>query len=411
MTFHLANVAESKLVSEYGSPLYVYQLDAVVAALADLRDALPAEAALYYSLKANPHPQIAATLREGDCHAEISSEGELAAARAAGFPGADCLYTGPAKSAEEIAAALDAGVTLFSVESSADYRRVARAAASAGKLARCLIRVSGSASGAAGLRMTGVSSQFGVDARELLAEPERFADVEGAQVVGAHFFPVSNVADEECLFGEVAGSIATAARLRRETGLRLKQLDLGGGFAAPYAKPGARPRYPTLRRRLEKVLDAHLPGWRDGSPLIAFESGRHLVGGCGTLICSVADIKQRADRTFVLLDTGIHHLGGLSGLGRMLPDAAPVPVAESGEQTSTVTLAGPLCTPADVLSRSTRLAGLTPGDLLAFPNLGAYGLTASLIAFLSRPAPAEIVFRGEEPISASRLRITRETIR
>ncbi|WP_214414780.1 type III PLP-dependent enzyme [Sphaerisporangium fuscum] len=409
MILHSSDSVDVELVGRYGSPIYVYQLDAVAAAVADLRAAIPAGATLYYSLKANPHPAVARELRKGGCHAEISSEGELAAARAAGFSGADCLYTGPAKSLEELSAALAAGVTLFSVESAADYGRVARAAANAGTIARCLLRISGTANGGAGLRMTGTASQFGVDAHEFLDSPDRFADFEGARVVGAHFFPVSNVSDEEGLAAELEESIATAARLRREGALRLEYLDLGGGFAAPYAKPGNRPNYPMLRRRVSKALDAHLPEWRDSRMTLAFESGRHLVGDCGRLICCVVDVKDRSGRTFVLLDSGINHLGGLSGLGRMLPEAVPV-LGEEATELTTVTLAGPLCTPADVISRSIDLARLRPGDLIVFPNLGAYGLTASLIAFLGRPSPTEVVLRGDVVVSASRLRLTRETL-
>jgi diaminopimelate decarboxylase len=50
---------------------------------------------------------------------------------------------------------------------------------------------------------------------------------------------------------------------------------------------------------------------------------------------------------------------------------------------------------------------LTTGDHVVIPNVGAYGLTASLIAFLGRPAPAEVVIDGEQVVSASRLELVR----
>jgi diaminopimelate decarboxylase len=391
---------DAELVRRFGTPLYVYQLDDITRALRDLRAALPQHSALHYSLKANPHPDLVAHLGAGGCHAEVSSDGELAVAVAAGVAGERCLYTGPAKTAAEIAAAVGLGVRRFSVESAVDFQRVAWVAAVAGVVAECLVRVATTAGGAGGLRMTGAPTQFAVDPDDLFAHPERFADLPGATLVGAHFFSVSNVAGEDDLIDELVGGIRTAARMRR-AGYRMHHVDLGGGFASPYARPGERPRYPRLRERLEVELDGRLPGWRTGRPAVAFESGRYLVGDCGRLLCSVSDVKDRAGRRFVLLDGGINHLGGLSGLGRMLPAATPL--AAPHPDAGPATLTGPLCTPADVLSRAAPVGHLVPGQLVVFPHVGAYGLTASLLAFLSRPSPTEVVMRGTQVVSASRL--------
>ncbi|MFD5478823.1 type III PLP-dependent enzyme domain-containing protein [Streptomyces hawaiiensis] len=402
------------LVARYGSPLYVYELGKATAAVASLSASLPKPSALYYSLKANPHPRLARTMRAVGCRAEISSEGELAVALEAGFDPADCLYTGPGKTADEIAAALDAGVLRFSVESEGDHGRVARTAADRGKTAECLLRVNADdARGTSGLRMTGKPSQFGIDSAMLTAAPERFAARPGARPVGLHFFALSNARSPEDLLTSLRSCIVEAARVHRETGLPLEIVDLGGGFAAPYAAEGGLPDYTALREPLEEALDKHLPGWRDGAPRIAFESGRHLVGGAGRLVCTVGDVKESRGHSYVVVDTGIHHLGGLAGLGRLLPlNASPTQLGTDGgvgpqPLVSPVALVGPLCTPADVLTRNTTLADVTPGSILSFPNVGAYGLTASLLGFLSRPVAAEVVLDGGTPVDASRLEIRR----
>jgi diaminopimelate decarboxylase len=407
-------MGDTALVRRFGSPLYVYELDRIAEAVDELRSTLPEPAALHYSLKANPHPDLVQQARLRGCLAEVSSEGELTAALIAGFAGRECLYTGPAKSPGELTAAVAAGVSLFSVESAADLRRTAAVAAAAGRTVECLIRISAPPSGATALRMTGAATQFGVDVAEVLADPTRFRDPDGARVVGAHFFPLSNARDEHGLAAELVASIAWAARLRDGAGLRMSYVDLGGGFAAPYAQPGVAPPYPGLRRTLESSLDTHLTGWRDGRPVVAFESGRRLVGAAGRLVCTVVEVKSRAGRTFVVLDSGINHLGGLSGIGRMLPAAAPEPVARRAGATADpveATITGPLCTPADVLARAVRMVRPEPGDLVAFPNVGAYGMTASLTGFLSRPAPVEVVLRGGVVLSASRLNHRREPVR
>ncbi|MDI5970990.1 type III PLP-dependent enzyme [Streptomyces sp. SL13] len=392
------------LLAAFGSPLYLYRLDAAEDAAHSLRGQLPRGAALYYSLKANPHPALGEVLRAGGCRAEISSTGELAAALEAGWAGEDCLYTGPAKTAGEVAEALGRGVRRFSVESAADLDRVARTAAAQGRTAECLLRINSARSGASGLRMSG-PSKFGVHEADVLARPERFADRPGARVVGAHYFPISTARSEDALIAEFTASIESARRLR-DAGLPLAHLDLGGGFAAPYAEPGERPHYPRLREALETLLSSRLPGWRDGLPAVAFESGRHLVGGCGALVCTVAEVKENEGGRFVLVDSGIHHLGGMAGLGRLVrPAATPEPGAAHPALTSH--LVGPLCTPADVLGSKVPVCAAGPGDVLVVPNTGAYGLTASLLGFLSRPAPAEVFVRGRTVVSASRLTLSR----
>jgi len=397
-----------ELAERFGTPLYVYDLDRVEAARRDLLSALPEPVELFYAVKANPHPQVAAALSSGDgrrCRAEISSTGELSTALSAGFRAAECLYTGPGKTSVELHDAIGRGVRLFSVESPGDLRRIGSVACEHGVVVDCLLRInSATASATTSIRMTGKPTQFGLDSETLPDVIDQLRSVPGTRVLGAHFFPLSNAADEESLVAEFQGTIAVAARMREELGLDLRMVDIGGGFAAPYAAPGNRPVYGKLAEHLAQALDRHLPGWRRGEPLVACESGRHLVGDAGTFLCSVVNVKESRGSTFVIVDAGINAFGGMSGLGRLLPVAVEVdPKEADGSQMVAASLVGPLCTPGDLLGRRVMLPSPAPGDLLTVPNAGAYGLSASLLSFLGRPTPVEVVVRSGRPVSASRL--------
>ncbi|EWC64303.1 Diaminopimelate decarboxylase [Actinokineospora spheciospongiae] len=400
----------AELVGRYGSPLYVYRAEKVEAAAADLRAALPAGAVVMYSLKANPHPELVRVLRGAGCRVELTSTGELASALAAGFDGAECLYGGPGKTVEELTAAFTSGIRHYSVESLADLRRVGSVALAHGTRATCLLRVNPpSNAGGAGLRMTGQPSQFGLD---LDANPDvTGADlaVPGATVHGFHFYPLTNTPDEQTLREELLGSVRVAADLAARWGIEVTHLDLGGGFSTPYAGEGDRPVYTTLREPLERELDARFPAWRTPGFELVFESGRYLVGDSGTLVCTVTDVKTSGPGTYTVLDTGIHHLGGLSGIGRLRPMTARPATPTDAERVPT-SLVGPLCTPADIVNRAASLPAPHPGQLLEIPNVGAYGLTASLVGFLSRPAPTEVLLRGGAVVHASRLRLAREPV-
>ena len=405
-----ATTREDALAERYGSPLYRYDLAEVRAAAADLQAALPAPATVLYSLKANPHPEVVRALRTAGCGAEVTSAGELASALEAGFPAGELLYGGPGKAVHEVAAALDEGVRCFSAESFDDLRRISAEALARGLVADCLLRINVSAaSGSAGMRMTGGSSQFGMDSDDL-PKPDELRSLAGVRVCGLHFYPVTNAQDEEALAAEMTASVRAAAEAAERTGITVERLDLGGGFGAPYAQPAERVRYTALRASLEPELDRCFPGWRDGAPALLFESGRYLAAGCGTLVCTVVDVKRSKGTTYAVLDAGINHLGGMSGLGRLLPmKAVPLPTGAPGTP-EPVHLAGPLCTPADLLGRNVELAGVRPGLRLVIPNVGAYGLTASLLGFLSHPAAAEVVVDGDEVVSAGRLRLRREPL-
>jgi diaminopimelate decarboxylase len=394
------NAAE--VAERYGTPAYVYDLEEVRRAHADLRRGLPDEAVLYYSLKANPHPVVVAELLELGCRTEVSSPGEIRAALAAGADPADLLLTGPGKTEELVALALDLGLTRFSVDSPRDLAQVEALAADRDLAVDTLLRVNADEPvPGAGLAMTGVSSQFGADASWILRESGRFRGV-----TGLHFYMGTNLVSEDVLVRQFEVGLSLAARLEDVLG-DVTEVDLGGGFGAPFGRAGHRPQLPVLAVRVAGLLDERLPGWRRAAPQVAFESGRYLAAEAGTLVSRVLDVKESKGEVFVVLDTGINHLGGMAGLRRIpriLPDVAP---AEGEAEPRESVLAGPLCTPLDVFGRGSELPSLEPGELVTIPNVGAYGLTASLVAFLGFDPPVEVILDGEEVVSASRLALGR----
>ncbi|MFH8559483.1 alanine racemase [Streptomyces sp. NPDC017988] len=390
-------------LADVPTPAYVYDLAEVRRNHARLRASLPERTGLYYSLKANPHPALLRTLREGGARPEVCSTGELTAALEAGWAADTVLYTGPGKRDAEITDALERGVRFFSVDSPHAIEQLSRLAEESGAPARCLLRINDDEPvPGQGLAMTGVASQFGADAGWVLAEPARFANRPHARVVGLHLYMGSNLGEVDALEAQFDRALRTARTLDATLsahGVRCEVLDLGGGFGAPFARAGHAPDLRALRPRLEALFDEEIPGWRDGGPEVVFESGRHLVGTAGTLLTAVLDVKRSHGKDIVVLESGINHLGGMAGM-RRLPPLNPTLVAAQERreaQELTALVAGPLCTPLDTWSRAARLPALRPHDLVAVPNVGAYGLSASLVAFLGHPLPAEAVVDSDRP--------------
>ncbi|MFF7446070.1 MULTISPECIES: type III PLP-dependent enzyme [unclassified Streptomyces] len=396
------------------TPAYVYDLARVRQNAARLREALPEPADLYYSLKANSHPHVLRTLKDAGTLPEVCSPGELDAALAAGWDAGQVLYTGPGKRDQDIDRALHQGVREFCADSPTGLDQLDRLAGRAGMRVRTLLRVNDDRPAAGqGLAMTGVASQFGADTRWITDEPERFGDRPHVEVTGLHLYMGTNLTHVPDLLAQFQQALTTAAGLRTvlapHTARLDTTLDLGGGFGAPFAKEGEAADLSGLREGLADLLDASAPGWRDGAPRPAYESGRHLVGTAGTLLTRVLDVKRSHGRDVAVLESGINHLGGMAGL-RRLPPLNPTLLSDAagrGEPRPTM-VTGPLCTPLDTWARQAPLPPLRPGDLLAVPNVGAYGLSASLLAFLGHPAPLEVAVDGDAAPHISRLTLTRK---
>lgn len=398
----------AELAERVGTPAYIYDADEPGRRVEELRRVLPpsADTSLLYSFKANPLPSLAGELSRSGCEADLTSPGEIAAAREAGFDLSRALYGGPGKSEEEYAGAIRSGLSRFSVESSLDLARLSSAAEKAGVRVEVLLRLNPHSSPKAKLAMSGVASQFGFEEDELRARGAELLRGTGKRVsvVGFHLYWGTQIAESGALLASFEKTVELAGELAPRLGIPLEILNLGGGFPWPYAHRGAGTDLSPLREGLGSLRER---SGLAGKARWWFESGRHLVASSGTLLTRVREIKRsKDDRNFLILDTGIHHLGGMAGLGRIprFSIDLEVPLARLGNETLVVDIVGPLCTPLDCLAKKIEIPRLEPGDLLSIPNVGAYGATASVTAFLSRTPAAEILHRGGEILAMHRLR-------
>ena len=128
--------------------------------------------------------------------------------------------------------------------------------------------------------------------------------------------------------------------------------------------------------------------------LLLHELGRFLVGEAGYYLCQVTDIKVSRERTFLMTDGGLHHhLSNSGNFGQVIRKNYPVVLADKleADDLETVEIAGPLCTPLDIVAASIDLPVAELGDYIAVLQSGAYGATASPQGFLSHPEVKEIL--------------------
>lgn len=384
----------TRLAERVGStPFYAYDRALIAGRMAALRDVLPEEIKLHYSIKANPMPavvQLMSGLADG---LDVASGGELATALDTGFDPRHISFAGPGKSTAELRRAIAAGACL-NAESSGEIERIARQAESLGLAPRVVLRVNPEFElKASGMRMGGGAKPFGIDAERV---PDALAQLRacGIAPLGLHVFCGSQSLKAEAIAEAHARSFELALHLFDGFDTAPQMLNLGAGFGIPYF-PG------------ETALDlapvaANLAHWmprvreRMGALRVSLEAGRYLVGEAGIYVARVVERKESRGQVFLVTDGGLHHHLAASGnFGQIIRKNYPAAIGNrmgaTLTETEIVTVVGPLCTPLDVLAERMELPTAKPGDLVVVFQSGAYGLSASPTAFLGHPAPVEVL--------------------
>ncbi|TDB76036.1 alanine racemase [Micromonospora sp. KC723] len=364
-------------------PVYVHDLDGLAMHARAVRAALPRQVELLYAVKANPDPGVLRILAPIVDGFETASRGELRR-MAEVLPGrVPAAYVGPGKTDEDLAAALTAGVDRIHVESPAELRRLGALAVAAGTPARVLLRVNlpVEAPGAS-LIMGGRPSPFGMDpadAVECVRHPPA-----GVEVRGVHAHLASG------LDAPLAGAVAAAVVRWSVAEVGATEVDVGGGMAVDYADPAVRFDWVGYGRALADVLDAY-PGLR-----LRVEPGRSVTAYCGAYLTEVIDVKRSRGEWFVVVAGGTHHLRTPAAKGHPQPFTVHRRRDGGGPCTDggPVTVVGQLCTPKDVLSRSSTAGPIGVGDVLLFAMAGAYAWNISHRDFLLHDPPE---FRTGDP--------------
>lgn len=359
------------------TPFLSMDLAVVRARFAELRAALPG-ARVFYAVKANPAPEVVATLAAAGAGFDVASVGELRQTLALGAdPGMLC-HANPVRARDDVLEAVRAGVRLLVTDSAEDLEMLAECAPGAQVLVRLAVDEQGSA--------TPFGGKFGCSRAEAAGLLRRAATV-GLRPVGLSF----HVGSQQVRPRAWGAAISAAAAVVAEAGwTRLPLLDLGGGFPVRY-----RDDVPALAGIAEEIHAAVRTHFPHEPPELAVEPGRFLVAEAGVLHCAVVRVSRRHDgRRWVYLDVGRY--GGLAetegeAIGYRL--ATPYDGAESAP----AVVAGPTCDGDDVLYRELALpVELRTGDRIRIMAAGAYTASYSSVGFNGMPPLTVVCHDGAE---------------
>jgi diaminopimelate decarboxylase len=370
-----------EVVAATGTPVYVYDLDAVAAAYRRVAAAFePLGGRVLYAVKANANLAVLATLAGLGSGFDVVSGGELVRVLRAGGDPEATVFASVGKTADELALAVGNGVTVH-VESADELDTLQAVAAGLERPARFAIRVNPDVEvdTHANIQTGHDEAKFGVPvpvAHELLGRAAR-GELPGLRPVGVHVHVGSQLPDPD---GVAAGARVGLEVLEagRAAGLELDWLDVGGGLPVDYA--GGSALGPEL---FAAALEPLLAG---RNVRLAIEPGRALVARAGALVATVLYRKHRSAGRMLVVDTGMHHLLR-PALYQAVHRVRPLRAAPLAGPTEVV---GPICESTDVLATDADLPDLAPGEPVAFLDTGAYGMTMAS-NYNGQPRPAEIV--------------------
>lgn len=391
----VGGVAVSELAKAHGTPLYVYDGALMRQTYRRLAQAVAGFAEVYYSIKANPNPEIARIFVREGAGLEIASGAEFQCAQAAGCKPHRIVFAGPGKGVDELELTIQAGVGEIHLESFEEIEHVARIAKRLGRDVQVAVRINPVSSARGGaMQMGGRSSPFGFDEEDIERVLASLAAHPLLRLSGIHVFSGTQILDPRVLEAQWAHSVALAARVAKRLNRPLDTLDLGGGLGIPYYASDAALDLARITEVISSLRAALQSEPLLRSARVILEPGRFLTGAAGIYLMAVRSVKTSRDTTFVICDGGMHHHLAASGnLGQVVKRDYPIVAASRlcELSRSSCNVVGPLCTPLDTLGRNVMLPRLHEGDLIAVLQSGAYGLTASPIGFLSHPTPAEVL--------------------
>ena len=366
------------LAAEHGTPLIVVDHEVLRHNYHEFKRNLP-RVQIYYAVKANPDPAILETFYDMGASFDVASLSEfllvhkniehLADSERQKFIWGNIIYANPIKAIETLKE-LDPYRPLVTFDNPEEVQKVHRHAPHAGLVLRLKVPNTGA--------VVELSSKFGAPPGEAV-RLIRLAHKSGLAVEGISF----HVGSQNTNYANYINALHLAEGIFKEARAhgfgKLKILDIGGGFPAPY-DPSVRP-FEELAAMLNSEFERLFPEQVD----LAAEPGRYLVATAATVVASVIGRTQRGEKPSYYLDDGVYQT--FSGI---IFDRCRYHVkAFKKGPTFISAVYGPTCDSLDTISLSEALPELNIGDLVYAENIGAYSYATA--THFNGFSPAKVV--------------------
>ncbi|MCA9734800.1 MAG: diaminopimelate decarboxylase [Deferribacteres bacterium] len=396
-TLYMENVALSELANEFGTPLYAYSYNQILANYKRFDEAFgDYPHTVCYALKANSNPAILRMLAKCGAGADVVSGGELFFALESGIKPEKIVFAGVGKRDIDIEAAIKIGVRGINVESEMEYEVISDIASRLNRVAPVSLRINPDIDihGHPYIATGRHGDKFGITRDIALSLIEKIKQDNYCDLVGIHAHIGSQIKEMKP-YTELANYMASIARKALDTGHRLEYIDMGGGYGLDYERAlsvGINARGDDdLAIDPAKIIPIFIEAIKDTGVQLIIEPGRALVANTGVLITEVLYLKKTGNTNIVIVDSGMTELIRPS-LYSAYHEIVPLEIRDA--ETMVADVVGPICESGDFFARERKIQHVGRGDCLAVLTVGAYGYSLAS-NYNARPKSIELLVRGK----------------
>ncbi|MCF6158404.1 MAG: diaminopimelate decarboxylase [wastewater metagenome] len=399
-TLFCEKVKIEDILSEVGTPAYIYSKNAILARYHELEAAFQDNNVLIcFSVKSNSNLSVCKILADEGSGFDVVSGGELFRALKAGASPSKVVFAGVGKTDEEIRYALENDIFMFNVESTNELEHITRLAGELKRMPKVALRINPDIDAKTHEKTTTgkKENKFGIDSIEaehiIKQSQHRYPHVD---ICGLHVHLGSPIYTVDPYIHALEKITSLVYRCR-DAGVDIAYLNIGGGYCISYTgEKVIRPKdYASKILPFVKKLQCRL----------IMEPGRFIVGNAGILITRVIYTKKILHgKSFVICDAAMNDLlrpALYDSFHKIWPVNTVIKMPE-GENPSekdmnvgVVDIVGPVCETSDTFARDRVLPVVNEGDVLAIFSAGAYGFSMSS-TYNSRPRPCEVLVDGDQ---------------
>ena len=375
----------SRLIEEYGSPLFVFSEKTIRNTIAEAKQAFETrypKVQFAWSYKTNYLDAICNIFHDEGAWAEVVSGFEFEKALSLGVNGSQIIYNGPEKSEEDLELAINNDAYIH-IDHFDELYLLMKITKKLNKKARVAIRVN---------MDTGIYPMwdrfgFNYENGEAWNAINRIMLAGNLELTGLHTH-IGTYIMAPSAYAIAATKMANLfVATNRKFNHWMKYIDLGGGFASKNTLKGAYmpgsetcPSFDEYAEHISNaIISSEIP--HENLPALFLETGRALIDDAGYLLTTVlANKRSSTGRRYLVIDAGVNILftSFLYNLG-IFPSK---PVSDYMEET---TIYGPLCMNIDVIRDVVNFPHVKSGDQLVIERIGAYNVTQWMQFITYRP--------------------------
>ena len=332
-----------------------------------------------FAAKSNSNVAILKILGKLGAGADVVSGGELLKALKAGIKPSKIVFSGVGKTEDELKIAINKRILLINCESESEAKLVNKIAKKFKKKVSIGFRLNPNVDAKTHKNIsTGkAENKFGLSIKSFKTFFKTLSIYKNIKLDALSVHIGSQILTDT----PYKKTLNVMSKLIKDLELKLKFVDLGGGFGINYSgkdKPINLNKYSALVYNFSKKLNCK----------IIFEPGRSIVGDTGILLSKVQYIKDGAKKKFIILDAGMNDF-----MRPALYDAKHtiIPISKIKSKTKgLIEFVGPICESTCKFGIYKNYQKIKENDYVAITNVGAYGASLSS-NYNTRPLVAEIL--------------------